>query len=100
MNNDVAKHYLKNSSMHIININHAFKNIKSNIIVDFIYIKDKDIIIMTNNVACPLDLQKIKKCIKNSLTTDVDQISTPRLSQSKLYLKIIGIPYISKHLNV
>jgi len=100
MNNDIAKHYLKDPSMHIININYALKNIKSNIIVDFIHINGKDIIITTNNVACPSDLQKIKKCVKNSLTTDVDQISTPRLPQFKLYLKIVGISYISKCLNV
>jgi len=100
MNNDVAKRYLEDSSIHIININHALKNIKSNIIADFIHIDDKGIIITTNNMACPLDLQEIKKCIKNSLTTDTDQISTPRLPQSKSYLKIVGIPYISKHLNV
>jgi len=95
-----SQSYLKDSSMHIININRALKNIKSNIIADFICIDDKGIIIITNNVACPSNLQEIKKCIKNSLTTDVDQISTPRLPQSKLYLKIIGILYISKHSNV
>ena len=100
INNDITKCYLKDLTMHIINIDHALKNIKSNIIVDFIRIGDKDIIITTNNVACPSDLQEIEKCIKNSLTTDVDQISTPRLLQSKSYLKIIGIPYISECSNV
>ena len=100
MNNDVAKCYLKDSSMHIININHALKNIKSNIIADFIHIDDKGIIITINNMICPSDLQKIEKYVKNSLTTDVDQISTPRLPQSKSYLKIIGIPYISERSNV
>jgi len=100
MNNDVAKHYLKDLSMHIININRALKNIKSNIIADFICINDKGIIIMTNNVACSSDLQEIEKYVKNSLTTDADQISTLRLPQSKLYLKIVGISYISKCLNM
>jgi len=100
MNNDVAKCYLKDLNMYIININHALKNIKSNIIADFIHIDDKGIVIITNNVACSLNLQEIKKYIKNSLTTDADQISTPRLPQSKLYLKIVGIPYINKHSNV
>ena len=37
---------------------------------------------------------------KNSFTNDVEQISSSRLPQPKLYLKIIGIPYISKHSNV
>jgi len=31
---------------------------------------------------------------------DAEQISSPRLPQSKLYLKIIGILYISEHSNV
>ena len=30
----------------------------------------------------------------------MDQIFSPRLPQSKLYLKIVGIPYISEHLNI
>ena len=32
--------------------------------------------------------------------SDTDQISSPRLPQSKLYLKIVGILYISEHWNV
>ena len=79
MNNKVAKKYLKDSSMHIININHALKNIKSNIIADFICIEDKEIIITTNNVASFSDLQEIKKCVKNSLITNMEQISSLRL---------------------
>ena len=78
MNSDVAKHYTKDSSMHIININHALKNIKLNIIADFICSNNKGIIITTNNVVSPLDLQEIKKYVKNSLITDVKQISTSK----------------------
>ena len=99
MNNKVAERYLKDSSMHIININHALKNIKSNIMADFIHIEDKGIIITTNNVASPSNLQKIEKYVKSLLITDIDQISSPRLPQSKSYLKIMGIPYLSKQLN-
>jgi len=51
-------------------------------------------------VASPSDLQEIEKCVKNSLVSDVDQISSPRLPQSKSYLKIVGIPYISERSNV
>ena len=83
--------------MHIININYALKNIKSNIIADFICSNDKGIVIMTNNVASSSDLQEIEKCVKNSLITNAEQISTPRLPQSKSYLKIVGIPYINKY---
>ena len=86
--------------MHVININCALKGLKSSIIADFICVEDKGIIITTNNIASPSDLQEIKKYIKNSFTTDVDQVVSPRLSQSKSYLKIVGIPFISKWSNI
>jgi len=60
INNKVVKQYLKDLSMHIININHALKSIKSNIIADFIHVEDKGIIIMTNNVASPSNLQEME----------------------------------------
>jgi len=45
------------------------------------------------------DLQKIEKYIKNSLSSDAEQVSSSRLPQSKFYLKIIGIPFINKKTN-
>ena len=100
MNDELTKRFLKDSSMHIININHALKNILSNTIADFICTEDKGIIITTNNVSLPSNLQEIKKYVKNSFTTDAEQVSSPRLPQSKSYLKIIGIPYISERSNI
>jgi len=79
MNNELAKKYLKDSSTHIISINHALKSIKSKIMADFIRIEDKGIVILTNNVTNPSDLQEIKKCVRNSLNSDIDQISSPKL---------------------
>ena len=79
MNNKLAKRFLKDLSMYIININHALKNILSNTIADFICAEDKGIIITTNNISLPSDLQEIKKYVKNSFTTDVEQVSSPRL---------------------
>ena len=100
INNKLAKRFLKDLSMHIININHALKNILSNMIADFIRTEDKGTVITTNNISLPSDLQKIKKYIKNSFTTDVEHILSPRLPQSKSYLIIIGIHYISKRSNI
>jgi len=99
MSNDLSKRFIKNSSMHIININQALKGINSKTIVDFICVEDKGIIITTNNISLNSDLQEIKKYVKNSLSTDVEQISSPRLPQSKSYLKIVGIPYNSEITN-
>jgi len=100
MNSKVAGRFLKNSSIHIINIKCALKNIKSKIMADFIYIKDKDIVISTNNVASPSNLQEIEKYVKSSLANDSDQMSSPRLPQLKSYLKIVGIPYVNEQSNL
>ena len=56
MNIDNTRKFIKNSSTHIININKVFKNIKSNVMADFICIKNKSIVISTNNVASPSNL--------------------------------------------
>jgi len=96
MNNDIVKEFIKSSSEHIVNINHALKTIKSNTITDFIHVDSKGIIITTNNVSSGLDLQEIKKYVKNSLSSDTDKVSSPRLLQLKLYLKIVGILFISE----
>jgi len=99
MNIDNARKFIKDSSTYIININRALKSIKSNIMADFIQINDQGIIIATNNVASPSDLQEIEGCIKNSLCVEASQIDSLRLPQSKLYLKIVSIPNLTKQSN-
>ena len=99
INNNIAKEFIKNSSLHVANINHALKTIKSNTIADFIHVDSKGIVITTNNVSSGFDLQEIEKYVKNSLPSDVENVSLPRLLQLKLYLKIIGILYISEKMN-
>ena len=99
MSNNIAKEFIKDSSSHIVNINHALKAIKSSMIADFICIENKGIVITTNNVSSGSDLQEIEKYIKNSLSSNTDKVLLARLPQSKLYLKIIGIPFISEKTN-
>ena len=99
MNIDNTRKFLKDFSTHIININRALKNIKLNIMADFIRIDDKGIVISINNVASPSDLQEIEEYFKNSSCVEANQIDAPRLPQFKLYLKIVGIPYLSKQSN-
>ena len=91
--------FLNDLSIHIINIDYTLKNILSNTIADFIHVDDKDVIITTNNVSFQSNLQEIEKYVKNFPTTDIEQVSSPRLLQSKSYLKIVGISYISKRSN-
>jgi len=92
MNINNSRKFIKNSSTHIINI-------KSNVMADFICIEDKGIVISTNNVASPSDLQEIEGYIKNLSYVDADQIKALRLPQFKLYLKIVGILYLSEQSN-
>ena len=99
MNNELAKKFIKDSSMHVVNINHALKNIWSNTIANFIQAEDKGIIITTNNISLISDLQEIEKDVKSSLTSDSEYVFTLRLLQSKSYLKIVGILFISKRTN-
>ena len=100
MNKEVANKYIKNTSNHISSINWALKVIKSSIVADFIHIDDRGIIISTKNITLPSDLQKVEKIAKKSLQDDDDQIASPCLSQSKSYLKIVGIPYLNKQTNM
>ena len=99
MDNDITKKFIKESNSHITNINCALKAIKSSMIADFIHIDDKGIVVITNNVVSSSDLQKIEKYVKNSLSSDTDKMSLTRLPQSKSYLKIMGIPFISEKTN-
>ena len=99
MNNELAKKFIKDSSIHVVNINCALKNIWSNTIANFIQVEDKGIIITTNSISSISDLQEIEKYVKSSLTSDLEQVSTSRLLQSKFYLKIVGIPFISERIN-
>ena len=99
MSNNITKEFIKKSNSYVANINHAFKAIKSSMLADFICAENKGIVVTTNNVASGLDLQEIEKYVKNSLSTDADKVLLARLPQSKYYLKIVGIPYISEKTN-
>ena len=67
-----ANNFIKDSSMHVFNINQILKNIKSSTIVDYIHINSKDIVIMTNNVASLSDLQAIEKYVKSISSINAD----------------------------
>ena len=56
MNINSTNNFIKDSSMYVININRSLKNIKLNIIVDFIHMDNKSIVITTNNITSSSDL--------------------------------------------
>ena len=66
---------------------------------DFVQYNHTGITIVTNKVATILDLQTIKKYIKKTYQIDLENIEASWLSQSKLYLKIIGILYLLENTN-
>jgi len=56
MSLDNANNFVKKSTIHITNINRALKNIKSDVMADFIWVEKNGIIISTNKVTNSLDL--------------------------------------------
>jgi len=87
---------VNSAHIYISNINKCLKNSKSDIFADFIRVNVNGIIIMTNKPASDLDLSTIEKYLKNIQNVNPDSIKSPRLPKSKSYMKIIGLPYLSK----
>jgi len=100
ISNDNKAKFIESSSTHITNLNRALKNIKSEVMADFVCMDQTGIIIVTNKVTSSLNLQTIKKYIKNANLIDLNKVIAPQLPQLKLYLKIIGIPYLVENTNI
>ena len=102
MNGDNIMKFMKESNHYILNINKALRNIKSDVLVDFICSNLLSIIVVMCKVTSLSDLQVIKNYIKNVNCIDIISVDIPHLPQSKFYLKIIDIPYfqydLSNHL--
>ena len=85
---------------HISNINRTLKDIKSDIIADFIHTDNIKLTITTNKVTSILNLNIIKKYIKNVDNIDLEDVILLRLPQSKSYFRILNILYLIKNTNV
>ena len=94
MNNVNKENFMEKSSAHITNMNRALKNIKTEVMVNFVWLDPNSIIIVTNKVTSTLELQTIKNYVKNANCINANEVEIPRLLQSKSYLKIIGISYL------
>ena len=86
-------------SEYITNLNSLLKNIKSDVIADFVYMDKYEIVIITNKMAFSLDLQTIERYVENADYINLDNIEMPYLPQSKSYLKIICISYLMENTN-
>jgi len=93
MSKDNIDSFMKNSSLHIANINRQFCNAKSEILVDYIQAEPLGITIVTNEVSQQSNLMIIDQYIKHSNAVNILQVDELHLPKSKLCLKIIGIPY-------
>ena len=87
--------FIKNSSLHVANINRLLCNTKSDVLVDYIRSNLTCVTIITNKVSQQSDMSIIDQYIKNSNDINTLQVEEPCLPMSKSYLKIIGIPFFS-----
>jgi len=100
MSSQNTNRIIAKSNTYVTNINRLLKDVRSNILADFIHADDKDIVITTNKVATTLDLNIIEKYVKNVDNVDRNEVISSRLSQLKSYLKILDISYYVKDTNL
>jgi len=92
--NNLVESIMGNASTHIFQINVLLKNVKSSMCSKFIRPYSSGIAIVINNVPNPSDLSIIEKYFKSVEGINGNDIPSPRLLQSKSYLKIMGLPYL------
>jgi len=94
VHNELAEGIMGDASTHVFQINTLLKNVKSSICSEFIYPCSGGITIITNDVPNPSDLSIIGNYFKSVKGINSNDIPSPRLPQSKSYLKITGLPYL------
>ena len=97
ISSDNINKFMKNSSLHVANINWSLRNSKSEVLVDFIHSDLTGITVVTNKVVAHSDLCIIENYIKKVDKIDSLNIEVSQLPQSKSYLKITGISYFSHY---
>ena len=80
MNSNNIKKFIEESSSHISDLNRVLKDIKSEVMVDFVQLGLAGITIVTNKVASALNLQSIENYIKNANHIDSKGVEVPCLS--------------------
>ena len=77
MNSDNIVKFMKESLLHVSNINRALKNVKSEVLVNFIRSKQSGITVVTNKVVSSSDLLIIKNYIQNVEYIDISGVNVP-----------------------
>ena len=93
MGGDNVISFMKNSSLHMANLNRTLRNSKSEVLVNYIQPENSGISVITNKVALQSNLSIIDNYVKSLNDINSLQVEEPRLPKSKSYLKIIGIPF-------
>ena len=76
MMKDNIDKFMKNSSIHMANLNRNLKNTKSEVSVDYICFDTLGIMVVTNSVLLNSDLLIIEKYVKNLENIDSTQVET------------------------
>ena len=79
MSSDNINKFMKNSSFYVVNINWFLRNLKSEVLVDFIYSDLTGATVITNKVAAHLDLYIIENYIRNVDNIDFLNMEVPWL---------------------
>jgi len=69
--------FMKNSSIHIANMNESLRNTKSEVLIDFIWSDPLGITVVTNKISLQSDLQIIEQYVKNANNIDALQVEVP-----------------------
>jgi len=93
MSKENNSNFMKNSSLHMANINRLLYNVKSEVLVDYIRSDPMGVTIITNKISQQSDMLIIDQYIKSSNNINSLQVEEPHLPKSKSYLKIIDIPF-------
>ena len=79
--------------------NRLLKEVKLEVSIDFICSDNKDLLIITNKVVAFSDINIIEKYLKKLNNINSNKVMSPKLLQSKSYLKILGISYFIKDMH-
>jgi len=75
---NIAK-FMKSLGKHIININHALKGIKTDTFIEFICFDYHGLIVTSNKVVSPLDLEVVERYVKNVNSVNSNNVQSAHL---------------------
>jgi len=93
MSKDNIDAFMKNSSLHVANINRQLRNVKSEVLTNYIWADSLGITTITSKVCQQSNFLIIDQYIRNTNDVNTLQVEEPWLPKSKSYLKIISIPF-------